>query len=60
MDKLATAKTVAHRFGVSVETVRAWTRQRRIPCIRPTKGTVRFDLSAVLAALTKQAERGRP
>ncbi len=50
--RLVTADEVAERFGVSVGTVNQWVRQRRIPCIRPTRKTVRFRLDDVERAIT--------
>lgn len=49
--KLGTVVDVAHRFGVHVETVRLWVRKNKIPCLRPTSRTIRFDLEAVEKAL---------
>ena len=49
--KLATAQEVADRFGVKLATVLTWTRQGRIPCVRPSRRVVRFHLAEVEAAL---------
>lgn len=51
MEKLVTAKNIAERFGVTIDTVYSWTRQGRIPCIKPSPGTVRYDLIEVERAL---------
>lgn len=49
--ELLTATELAKRFGVSVGTVRLWVRDRRVPVVRPTRGTIRFDLDAVQEAV---------
>lgn len=49
--KLGTVRDVAIRFGVHPETVRLWVRQEKIPCIRPTCRTIRFDMEAVEKSL---------
>ena len=55
MSNLVDAQTVADRFGVKVVTVLAWTRQGRIPCIRPTQTTVRYSRAKVERALSRPA-----
>ncbi len=45
--ELVTTREVAERFGVAVSTVRRWVRDRRIPYVRVSKRTVRFDLEEV-------------
>ena len=50
-EQLATADELAEQLRVSGETVRRWARGGRIPCIRPTQRTLRFDLAAVRQAL---------
>ena len=58
MSELVDTKTVAEHLGVTVETVRAWVRQNRIPCIRPSRRTIRFRLCEVERAITKpQSDR---
>ena len=53
MAKLATGIEVARRFDVHIDTVRRWVREAKIPCIRPTERTIRFDLRAVEESLCK-------
>lgn len=55
MSKLVDCTVIAERFGVTIETVRAWARQNRIPCVRPTKRTLRFVLDDVERAITQTA-----
>lgn len=57
---LATANQVATRFGVSVTTVNSWVREGRIPCIRPSRRVVRFDLDAVEQAIARPAKEPTP
>ena len=52
MDDLVDASKIAEIFGVTIQTVQTWTRQGRIPCIRPTQMTVRYRLADVERALT--------
>lgn len=56
MAKLVDAKALARRFGVSVDTVRAWTRQRRIPCLRINRGVVRYSIDAVERAIERPVD----
>lgn len=53
---LVTANQVAARFGVSVTTVNSWVRAGRIPCVRPSRRVVRFDLDAVEQAIARPAK----
>jgi len=55
MHKLVDASAIARRFGVTVATIHTWTRQGRIPCIRPTHSTVRYSIEAVERALMRPA-----
>lgn len=57
MTELVDARVVAERFAVKPETVRTWTRQGRIPCIRPTRTTVRYDMADVEKALRRPRTR---
>lgn len=52
-EQLGTAEDVARRFGVSVATVNRWVRNGAIPCFRPSRRVVRFDIVAVEHALAK-------
>lgn len=52
MAKLLTVVELGKKFGVHPETIRIWVRRGRVPVIRPTKKTMRFDLEQVKEALT--------
>ncbi len=54
-ERLSDARDVAARFGVTVECVRRWVRERRIPYIRASRKIVRFRLNEVEAALKQGA-----
>lgn len=58
MKKLLTAPQLAEALQVSLETVRVWAREGRIPCVRPTPQTLRFDEDEVMAALRGRKEDG--
>jgi hypothetical protein len=49
---LVRAQTIARLLDVSTRTVHLWAAAEIIPCIRIV-GSVRFDLAAVLAAISK-------
>jgi len=51
-EQLVTAREIAARYGVRVETVNRWTREKRIPCERPSRRTVRYSLPAVVEAMS--------
>lgn len=53
---LVDARAIAELFHVTVETVRTWTRQGRIPHMRPSRGTVRYSVEAVRAAIERPAD----
>ncbi|MEK6674018.1 MAG: helix-turn-helix domain-containing protein [Planctomycetota bacterium] len=55
-EPLVSAGQVADHFGVCVGTVNAWVRERRIPCVRPSRRVVRFHLSEVEAALRQDMQ----
>ena len=57
MAKLVNVFSVAKRFNVHVDTARRWAREGRIPSIRPTSRTLRFNLEAVEKALSRPALR---
>jgi len=59
IEPLVTAERVAEHFGVSVGTVNAWVRARRIPCLRPSRRVVRFHLSEVESALQQVIQSDR-
>jgi len=50
--ELLTAKELAARLRVSPETVREWARLGRIPALRLSRKAYRYDLQAVLLALS--------
>ena len=54
MNKLITVTDLAGHFGVHPETIRLWVRMNKIPCVRPSERTIRFNLAAVEKAV------GRP
>lgn len=54
--RLVDSDEVARRFGVTVGTVNRWVREGVIPCIRPSRRIVRFDLQAVEQAVTKASQ----
>ncbi len=56
--KLVTAREVAQLFSVTVGTVNRWTRQGRIPCVRPSRRVVRYALAEVEAALRRSQKGG--
>jgi hypothetical protein len=55
---LVDARAVARRFGVTYATVLSWARRGVVPCLRAGKHPVRFDLSAVEAAMNQRARSG--
>lgn len=52
-----TAKELARRLGVRVETVHAWHRRGWIPCLRAGRRPVLFDAAEVEEALRTRAAR---
>ena len=53
--QLATSREIAEIIGISIYTVYEWTKLGRIPVIRLTPRTIRYDIDAVLAALQEGA-----
>lgn len=51
-EKPCTSRDLARYFGLSVGTIRAMTRNNQIPHIKLGKKSVRYNLSAVLSALS--------
>lgn len=56
MDRLVSPTELAAILGVARRTIIFWARNDRIPAIRPTERTLRFDVSAVLKAMSSQAK----
>lgn len=57
---LVTPEELAKQYGVAVSTVRAWVREGRVPCLRPSRRVIRFRPSDVESALScKAADGGR-
>ncbi len=54
--ELLTADELADRLQVRPSTVRRWARERRIPTVRLTPKVVRYDLAAVVDAMTRGQE----
>ncbi|MEW6249647.1 MAG: helix-turn-helix domain-containing protein [Planctomycetota bacterium] len=55
--KILTVAQLAAHLHVKPETVRVWSRAGLIPRIRISRKLVRYDLAAVLAALTKRDDQ---
>ena len=51
---LLTADELGEALAVSADTVRAWAREGRIPVVRITARTLRFDWQSVLRALAQR------
>ena len=51
--ELLTTRELAKRLRVSPETVRGWARRGAIPVLRLSPKVIRYELEAVLAALTE-------
>jgi excisionase family DNA binding protein len=54
-EELQTAEEIAKRYRVGTATVQRWTREGRIPCVRPSRRVVRYDPEAVERALERPA-----
>ena len=52
-------KELAARLHVKPCTVRAWAREGRIPAVRISRRTIRFDFGEVIAALKSRWDGGR-
>lgn len=55
--RLITTSELASRLGVTSDTIRKWTRDGRIPCLRVGQKTLRFDADAVMAVLEANDSR---
>ena len=56
--ELLTATELAERLRVSPETVRSWARRGCIPTMRLSRKAIRYNLEAVLAALSATPAKG--
>lgn len=56
--ELLNATQLAHRLGVRPSTVQRWHRAGLIPSTRLTAKVIRFDLEAVIAALSARSREG--
>lgn len=56
--KLLDTAQIAEALNVCRNTVRAWARAGKIPFIRPSKQVMRFDLEAVIKALSAPRAEG--
>jgi excisionase family DNA binding protein len=54
-----TTAAVAAKLGVAPRTVLVWAKRGKIPCERLTRRTIRFEFSAVLAAIRTNAKEAR-
>ena len=52
--KLVSAKSLAALLEVSPRTIRSWQSQGRLPFIRISKGTTRYDVDEVMEALEER------
>ena len=59
MSQLVKPDVIAADFGVKKATVMKWVRERRIPHVRVTNETIRFDREAVRQAFDVPAEPAR-
>ena len=53
---LLTAEQLAARLHVRPSTVRRWAQESRIPAVRLTPKVIRYELAAVVAAMTNGQE----
>ena len=52
--KLISAASLADLLDVSSRTIRAWQKEGRLPYIKISPGTVRYDVAEVMAALEER------
>lgn len=57
--QLVDAATVGDAIGVRAATVREWAKEGRIPALRLSPRTIRFDLAEVLATLKRETTTDR-
>jgi hypothetical protein len=51
--QLSRLDPTAEALGITPRTLRAWTYRRLVPCYRPTKRLLLFDIGEVIGALAK-------
>lgn len=56
--ELLTTQELVARLRVSPETIRAWARRGLIPTLRISPKVIRYDLAAVLAAISAVPTKG--
>lgn len=56
---LQSAVEIAKELGVEASTVLRWHREKKIPSVRISRATIRFDLNEVLKALKKQDKEAK-
>lgn len=54
---LVTTAEQAKNLRICTETLRRWTRDGKVPCVRLSARVIRYEPSAVLAALEAQANK---
>lgn len=57
--QLLSEKSLAEILDVSPRTLRTWRKEGRLPYIRISRGTVRYDLAEVMEALDERKVRAR-
>ena len=57
---LLTAAQVGRRLWLTAGTVKQWAREGRVPSIRATGKTIRFDWDHVVATLKAEGARSTP
>lgn len=59
LPRLYDARALAQALGVSVSTIRVWTRDGQIPCVRLTGGTIRYEADALIKAFVDRRQDGK-
>lgn len=57
--QLVSEKNLAEILDVGPRTLRTWRKEGRLPYIRISRGTVRYDLSEVMATLEERKVNAR-
>ena len=57
-DELVNAEKLAVRYGVRPETVLVWVRRGLVPCVRPSRKTIRFRIAEVDDAIRRAHKQG--